>query len=285
MKFSPALLAFLFLLTPLWGSAQSNSKSFFDKDWKRTLDSANAEYYRIVQPQNDGFLVRDYFKSDTLEMEAFCKRLTPKMEFHGSAVWYHPNGKVKKEGTYTEGKPSGRFTEYYENGGLRSKIFHEGDEIKYEQFWSETGTEILSNGSGLVEPAVTGGTTTLEIVDSKLFSAYEIRAQEGDTIYMTAETQAEYKGGHPKLSRDLQSLLTYPRSARKQGIEGTVFVMFVVDKKGKIAEPKVIKGISQACDEEAARVVSQLGEWVPAMHKNKIVKTRFVLPIKFQLTG
>jgi protein TonB len=67
------------------------------------------------------------------------------------------------------------------------------------------------------------------------------------------------------------------------GIEGQVFVSFVVDSEGKISEVTTIKGISADCDKEAVRVVQMMPPWKAGKQNGKPVKVRFVLPIKFKL--
>jgi protein TonB len=77
--------------------------------------------------------------------------------------------------------------------------------------------------------------------------------------------------------------LKYPSAARRMGIEGQVFVQFVVDAEGKISEVKTIKGISAECDKEAERVIKMMPPWKAGKQNGKPVKVRFVLPIRFKL--
>ena len=80
--------------------------------------------------------------------------------------------------------------------------------------------------------------------------------------------------------------LHYPTEARNSGIQGSVFVEFVVQQDGKLSDFKVIKGIGEGCDEEAVRVMELMNKelpWRPGMQSGKNVKVRFVLPIKFIL--
>jgi protein TonB len=77
--------------------------------------------------------------------------------------------------------------------------------------------------------------------------------------------------------------LKYPASARRMGIEGSVFVSFIVDKAGVISDVQVVKGISADCDKEAERVVKQMPNWKPGKQNGRAVKSKFVLPIKFKL--
>jgi protein TonB len=100
---------------------------------------------------------------------------------------------------------------------------------------------------------------------------------------MVVEQQAEFEGGLQALGKYLNKNLRYPASARRMGIEGQVFVSFVIDKEGKISDIQVVKGISADCDKEAVRVVSSMPNWKPGKQNGRPVKSRFVLPIRFKL--
>jgi protein TonB len=67
------------------------------------------------------------------------------------------------------------------------------------------------------------------------------------------------------------------------GVEGKVFVQFVVDKKGNISEVEAIRGIGAGLDEEAVRVVKNSPAWNPGKQRGNAVKTRVVIPINFAL--
>jgi periplasmic protein TonB len=108
-------------------------------------------------------------------------------------------------------------------------------------------------------------------------------ASDEDVIFTIVEQQAEFNGGFEAMAKFLGKNMKYPAQARRMGIEGSVFVSFVIDKEGNISDPQVIKGISADCDKEAIRVVKLMPPWRPGKQNGKPVKCRFVLPIKFRL--
>ena len=77
--------------------------------------------------------------------------------------------------------------------------------------------------------------------------------------------------------------LRYPASARRQGIDGTVYVSFVVTGDGIVHKAKIVKGIHVDCDEEVIRVISMLNKWTGGKHNGQPVNVRMVLPIVFRL--
>jgi protein TonB len=77
--------------------------------------------------------------------------------------------------------------------------------------------------------------------------------------------------------------IKYPPQARRMGIEGRVFVEFVIGKDGTLSEVRAIKGIGAGCDEEAVRIVQSSPAWNPGKQRGKPVKQRYTLPIIFKL--
>lgn len=106
---------------------------------------------------------------------------------------------------------------------------------------------------------------------------------EEDVVFTVVEQQAEFPGGMEALVKFLQKNVKYPAIARRMGVEGSVFVSFVVDKAGAISDIQIVKGISAECDKEAVRVVGMMPPWKPGKQNGKAVKSRFVLPVKFKL--
>jgi periplasmic protein TonB len=94
-----------------------------------------------------------------------------------------------------------------------------------------------------------------------------------------------YEGGLQAMTKFIQKRLKYPNSARQIGMEGTVFVRFVIDTDGAVKDVEVIKGIYGDCDREAARVIALLAEWKPGMHNHLPVSVRMVLPINFKISN
>ncbi|MDH5599322.1 MAG: energy transducer TonB [Cyclobacteriaceae bacterium] len=98
-----------------------------------------------------------------------------------------------------------------------------------------------------------------------------------------AEKMPEPIGGFKAFYEYVKKNLKYPRTAKSIGVEGKVFVKFVVDKDGQIIDVEVMKGIGAGCDEEAERVVSEAPKWNPGKQRGVPVKVIKVLPITFKL--
>jgi periplasmic protein TonB len=107
--------------------------------------------------------------------------------------------------------------------------------------------------------------------------------EDENKIFMVVEQQPEFEGGYEAMMAFIRKNMRYPASARRMGIDGTVYVSFVVGKDGAINDVKVLRGISADCDKEAVRVVQAMPPWKPGKQNGKPVFVRFNLPIKFKL--
>ncbi|MBI5916526.1 MAG: energy transducer TonB [Bacteroidetes bacterium] len=76
----------------------------------------------------------------------------------------------------------------------------------------------------------------------------------------------------------------YPQLARDNGIEGTVYVRFIVEKDGSITNPTILRDIGGGCGEEALRVVKKMPTWLPGKQQGRPVRVQFNLPVKFSLS-
>lgn len=111
----------------------------------------------------------------------------------------------------------------------------------------------------------------------------EPEEEVAEEIFTIVEDPAMPVGGYEAFYKYISEKMSYPTQARRMGIEGRVFVQFVVDTDGSITEVTSIKGIGAGCDEEAVRVVKGHPKWTPPKQRGKAVKQRIVLPINFKL--
>jgi protein TonB len=102
-------------------------------------------------------------------------------------------------------------------------------------------------------------------------------------IFTVVEEQPSYPGGEEGRIKFLQDNIKYPEEAKELGIQGKVFVTFVVEIDGSITDVRVLRGIGGGCDEEAMRVVRAMPKWVPGKQRGVPVRVQFNLPIKFTL--
>lgn len=108
-------------------------------------------------------------------------------------------------------------------------------------------------------------------------------AVEEDKVWDRTEVAAQYKGGMEAMIKFISRNTKYPPVPRRMGIQGTVYVSFVIGKGGEVMDAAIIKGIDTACDAEALRVINLMKGWSPGLQGGVPVKVRMVLPITFKL--
>ena len=121
------------------------------------------------------------------------------------------------------------------------------------------------------------------IVEEVIFERNHEYAKPDSKIFTIVENQPVPKGGMSKYYEYVQSNLKYPSIAKQMGLEGKVFVQFVVDPNGKITNVQAVKGIGGGCDEEAVRVIKESPIWEPGTQRGTAVNVRMILPITFKL--
>ena len=104
-------------------------------------------------------------------------------------------------------------------------------------------------------------------------------------IYTVVEQNPEFPGGMDALVAWLGTNVKYPTAASESGLEGTVYVSFVVERDGTITTVKIIKPTEgmKELEEEAMRAVRSMPKWKPGKSKGKKVRVQFMLPIVFSL--
>lgn len=102
--------------------------------------------------------------------------------------------------------------------------------------------------------------------------------EEEENFFIVVEEMPELVGG----LAGLQQKIHYPDMARKAGVEGRVIIQFIVNERGEVENPRVIRGIGGGCDEEALRVISQ-AKFKPGKQRGDPVRVQYSLPIVFRL--
>jgi len=100
-----------------------------------------------------------------------------------------------------------------------------------------------------------------------------------------AEEMPSFPGGDGERLRFLSDNIQYPQLASENGIQGTVYVQFIVNSTGEITDAKILRGIGGGCDEEALRVVNAMPRWHPGKQNGKNVRVLFSLSVSFRLQG
>jgi TonB family protein len=109
----------------------------------------------------------------------------------------------------------------------------------------------------------------------------------GKLVYYKAEVDPAFIGGEKALKAYLRDNLKYPEAAQEQGLEGTVFVDFLVLSTGVVNNVEVLNEIGDDIDQsfidEAVRVILNMPNWTPGQQQGKTVDVKYSLPVTFQI--
>lgn len=97
-------------------------------------------------------------------------------------------------------------------------------------------------------------------------------------MHTVVDTMPEIVGG----LKSLYDNIRYPREAVSRGIEGRVYLQFIVTESGRVEDPKVLRDIGGGCGEAALEALSKI-QFTPGVHEGNLVKVLYTLPVAFRL--
>ncbi len=105
-----------------------------------------------------------------------------------------------------------------------------------------------------------------------------------NNIFVIAEQMPEFIGGETALNTFIAKNMVYPEIAVEMGVEGTVFLAFVVNKDSSISDIKMLKSAHESLTREAIRVLKLTDKmWKPGRQNGNLVRVEMLIPIKFRL--
>ena len=121
-------------------------------------------------------------------------------------------------------------------------------------------------------------TTEVETVETMVKE--EVVEEE---VLKVVEEMPVFPGGAGKMMEYIAKNIVYPTYAFDNGIQGRVFVSFVVERDGSISNVKAMRGIGGGCDEEAVRVIQSMPKWIPGRQRGETVRCSYTIPIIFKM--
>lgn len=151
---------------------------------------------------------------------------------------------------------------------------------KMEEITAAVSTKTQDGVDEKLPPVVEPIAPPIEVVEPKT----EVKEKVDETVHIIVEQQPEFENGVKAMYDFLSKNIVYPAVARENGIEGTVFVGFVVSKDGSIRDVQVKRGIGGGCNDEAIRVIQSMPRWKPGKQNGKPVNVAYTIPVKFKLS-
>ncbi len=145
----------------------------------------------------------------------------------------------------------------------------------------------MDNQNAYINPAIPSAKSieedSLRSFLQKQQAAKEEKSSDNEDIFTVVEEMPEFPGGPEKMMEYLASHIKYPEEAYNKGIQGRVYVNFVIEPDGSATNAKALRGIGGGCDEEAIRVVESMPKWIPGRQRGQAVRVAMNLPIRFTL--
>ena len=154
---------------------------------------------------------------------------------------------------------------------------------------TKVAENIPSAESTVVNPTVIPAPLTVkDTVKTKQKEAVIVTISSKEDALSDMEEMPEFPGGTEALKEYLDKNMKYPAEAKEKGIQGRVIVQFVVDEKGKVTSPKIVRSVDPSLDAEALRLIENMPQWTPGKKtdekgKSKAVATQYTLPIAFRM--
>ena len=204
-------------------------------------------------------------------------------------VWNNENNNLKNNVVLTRENKENIVEEL-----VPIKIFKGKDHSYFDYFCENTGAYKfgVSNYVSSVKYAVglcllkmdesfTNDSKKVEIVE--FYSTDKQDSSKKDYFVVVEEMPKFNNGGIDKAREYIGQNIQYPAIAKDNGIEGKVFVSFVVEANGKVSNIKIVRSVDPSLDKEAIRVIESMPDWTPGKQKGKNVPVQFTIPVVFSL--
>ena len=318
MRLYQALPCLFLTLIPFLAESQ---KVFYDEREKLTEEGTNTAYFSLplenVKVKDSSSLdhvtvITKYYMSGKLYSVGGYVDESAELRV-GPYQSLYENGMNKAKGNFKHNQRFGLWKDWYPNGQLKSMIRFEspmnpmmGPSFTVDSYYDSLGHALVRFGDGFfkyedfpgwAEGRVSNGKKDgiwKGYMDNGLL-AYEEYYKNGEFMegkffegggvleYEDLFLNALPKGGYQEFYNWVGSQMNYPKKARKQGVQGKVYVAFVVNSDGTISDVKTIKGISLECDLEAERVLKMSSNWEPGHARGRPMSQKIILPITFTL--
>ena len=128
----------------------------------------------------------------------------------------------------------------------------------------------------------------LLIILASLFAfnnqAYSFFMPKDTMVYDMPEQMPQFPGGADAMEHFISDNIKYPTVAKEKGIQGKVYVQFIVEKDGTLTHVKIRRGAHESLNNEAIRVIKMMPNWKPGSMRGKVVRVRYTIPITFALS-
>ena len=111
----------------------------------------------------------------------------------------------------------------------------------------------------------------------------DVFEEEEEELFVITEYLPKFRGNDKDSKKYIASKIRYPEEAIEKGIEGKVFVKFLVKRNGEVDKVQIARGVHPLLDQEALRVIKTMPNWMPAPSRVRVVDVWMTVPVYFSL--
>jgi len=115
---------------------------------------------------------------------------------------------------------------------------------------------------------------------TNLYSQNQSSSKDADKVYTTVQTKPQFPGD---INKYLADHISYPEDAKKNNVQGTVYISFVVEKDGSVSGVTALRKVNPSLDAEAISVISSSPKWKPGMQDGMPVRVQYTVPVQYTL--
>lgn len=302
--------------------AQQHITTYHDHKDDLIKDKEMAAYSRIIKinPSNPAqYILAEHYANGNMRRVGITTTAEGKPKFEGNMITYYENGNKKSDENYQQDQLEGEASYYYENGQLKKEViflskvtdsktpFALEDRTLVKNYYDSLGNPLVKEGSGFVKEQISlndseegnykdglrDGTWKGTFLKGKyhfeeLYQRGKLkRGTSTDSIgkelsYSEKTVQPAFPGGMTELYNYIKKNYQLPSEAKKQKVNGTIVISFVIDTNGKPSDAKIVKDLGYGTGQEAISMIYKHPHWVPGTMRGVPVRVSYSLPINIK---
>ena len=310
------LLSLLLILSFFGALAQKDTVVYYLKNNGKVVTAKDsADFFVAILPPDTSidknlYRVNEFYPNGKLRLLGGSLTKTMGLKFQGTQITFYQNGHKMKVASYDNGQPVGDLIGYYPNGKLYYVMYQRGGRQYYDECRDSTGKILAKNGNGhwvyyfnekFDNKVLTGdvrngreeGEWKGRTDDSSTFVSIYKSGSSDNTVnfdnngkkieHKPADEPAGFQGGPDLFSTYVMQTIIYPQPERDNGIQGQVIVSFFIEKDGALTDITVTKGVNDALNKEALRIIRRSPKWLPGTVGGESVRSPYSVPINFTI--
>lgn len=320
MKYYLLSALFLFFLTPSFGQ-ESKDAAFYIDSLGNISEEVNYKFIRTVKEyytEKKEYQFSDYYKSGQVALSGTTKD-RDLLRLNGAALSYYENGNKKQLSNYTDSHLEGKQFQWHENGVLQFEKEFTFDKIKNEsnakllQYWDFNNSHQIIDGNGMYDALTENDSEGIERKNyvyekGAIKNGYRHGVWTGNSTFPKITYTEQYENGKlitgtstdvnsieyiytevkqkPTPKKGLNDFYKYIgrnfKAPKLQGLNGKIYLTFIVDREGKLVETKIIRDVGYGTGAEALRIIKEAKNWIPGKIRGIPIRFFYSLPITIQ---